>query len=319
MRLLVLGGSDIFARRVLPNLPALGITSFCLASRSGRRPQTSSDIPIRFHDDPVAALADSPADVVYVTTENSRHAALALAALESGRHVVVDKPAFLDPGVAERAASLAVQKNLVLAEATVWPEHPRLAGVRRAFAAAGSEPSRLSLVFSFPPLRSGNFRHIAALGGGAVFDLGPYAVSPGRVFFDAEPEEVVCRVLSRGPEVETAFSCLLVYPGGRCLSGLFGFDTGYANRLGALGPNLSVSMDRAFTPPPGAALSIDCNSPRGRDTRNFEPADVFGLFFKRAFEAMRKGGGAPLAEALLADARTLARLRQAAGLAAWEE
>ncbi len=318
MRLLVLGGSDVFARRVLPNLAALGMTSFCLASRSGRRPQTASDIPIRFHDSPEAALAHSPADVVYITTENGRHGALALAALESGRHVIVDKPAFLDPTMAERAVDLAARKNLVVAEATVWAEHPRLAGLRRAFAEIGSEPARLSAVFSFPPLRPDNFRHVAALGGGAVFDLGPYAVSPGRVLFGTEPEEVFCRALSRGPEVETAFSCLLVYPGGRCLSGLFGFDTGYANRLGVLGPELAVSMERAFTPPPGAALSLDCNSPRGRETRNFDPADAFGLFFRRAFDAMRKGGGALFAEALLADARTLARLRRAAGLPAWE-
>uniref|UniRef100_I2Q446 Putative dehydrogenase n=1 Tax=Desulfovibrio sp. U5L TaxID=596152 RepID=I2Q446_9BACT len=314
MRLLVLGGSDIFFRRVLPILPGLGVTAVDLASRSGRRPAGEPALPLRFFDDPAAALAGSPAEAVYVTTENSRHAALALAALASGRHVVVDKPAFLDWPTAEQAADLAAKKGLVLAEATVWADHPRFSGLREAFADAGAAPTRLSAVFSFPPLAAGNFRHRPECGGGALFDLGPYAVSPGRIFFGVEPDEIVCRVLSRGPAVESAFSCLLVYPGGGSLTGLFGFDTGYANRLDVLGPNLAASMDRAFTPPPGPALTLGLNSPAGPRTATFEPADAFAGFFARAFAAMEQGTGHGLAADLLADARTLSRLRQAAGV-----
>jgi predicted dehydrogenase len=312
MKLLVLGGSNIFARRVLPHLPGLGVSSLRLASRSGRRVTPPPGLPVRFHDDPAEALAEAGADVVYVTTENSRHASLVLAALDAGCHVVVDKPAFLDVETAERAVALATRKGLVLAEATVWAEHPRVAGLGRVFAAAGTAPCRVAALFSFPPLPPENFRYNPLCGGGALFDLGPYAVSPGRVLFGDEPEEVVCRVVSRGPAVETAFACLLVYSGGRSLTGTFGFDTGYANRLDVLGPGLAVSMDRAFTPPPDKALELACNSPGGSGLVSYEPADAFGLFFARAFEAMRRGQGGPFAEALLADARTLARLREAA-------
>jgi predicted dehydrogenase len=315
MRLLVLGGSDIFFRRVLPVLPGLGVTAVDLASRSGRRPPAGPGLPVRFFDDPAAALAESPAEAAYVTTENSRHAALALAALESGRHAVVDKPAFLDLETAGKAADLAAKKGLVLAEATVWADHPRLAGLRQAFAAAGSAPTRLAAVFSFPPLAAGNFRHRPECGGGMLFDLGPYAVSPGRIFFGTEPDEVFCRVLAQGPLVETAFSCLLLYPGGKSLTGVFGGDTGYANRLDVLGPGLAASMDRAFTPPPGPALALGLNGPAGPRTVTFEPADAFAGFFRRAFAAMETGKGDGLAADLLADARTLFRLRRAAGVA----
>ena len=52
-----------------------------------------------------------------------------------------------------------------------------------------------------------NFRYRRALGGGALWDLGPYAAAVGRVFLDDEPASVACRVLARGgPDgVETAF------------------------------------------------------------------------------------------------------------------
>jgi len=313
VRLLVLGASDLFARRVLPILPGLGVASLDVASRSGRRPEIPAALPVVWFDDPATALAQSPAAVVYVATENSRHAALALAALESGRHVVVDKPAFLDFPTAERAVNLAAQKNLVLAEATVWADHPRPAAVLDAFAAAGSAPARLSAVFSFPPLPDGNFRYRADCGGGALNDLGAYAVSPGRVFFGVEPEHVVCRILTRGRQVETAFVCQMIYPGGKSFSGTFGFDAGYLNRLDILGPALAASMDRAFTPPPAAALTLTLNAPAGQTIQTSPPADVFARFFSRAFRAMAAGRGQPLAEALLTDARALARLRQAAG------
>ena len=312
MKLLVLGASDIFARRVLPNLPDLGVTGLTVASRSGRRPAIPAGLPAIWQDDPATALAHSPAEVVYVSTENGRHAALALAALDSGRHVIVDKPAFLALAEAEQAANLAAKKNLVLAEATVWTDHPRPAAVLSAFAAAGSAPTRLSAVFSFPPLPAGNFRHRADCGGGALYDLGAYAASPGRFFFGTEPDHVACRILSRGPEVDTAFVCHMTYPGGKSFAGTFGFDTGYANRLDILGPSLAAALDRAFTPPPNAALALDLNAPTGQTSQTTPPADAFIRFFQRIFAAVRTGHGQPLAEALLADARTLARLRQAA-------
>lgn len=312
MKLLVCGGSDIFARRVLPSLASLGITAVEIASRSGRRLATPPDLPLRYVDDAETALATSDAPVVYVTTENSRHAPLVLAALAAGRHVIVDKPAFLDLATAQKALALAARKNLVLAEATVWADHPRAAAILQAFADRKSMPTRLVATFSFPPLSPANFRHVPELGGGALFDLGPYAVSPGRILFGTEPEDIFCRIAARGPAVETAFACQFTYPGGHTLVGTFGFDTGYINRLDVLGPDLAVTMDRAFTPPPNAALTLATNSPQGSQTLTFEPADAFARFFARFFAAMEHGDGGAFATALLADARTLERLRESA-------
>jgi predicted dehydrogenase len=310
VKLLVLGASDIFARRVAPNLPALGVAGVEVVSRSGRRPALAPGLAVAWRDDPDAALAHSPAEAVYVTTENGRHAALVLAALESGRHVVVDKPAFLTLAEAEAAVTLAAKKNLTLAEATVWADHPRIKALLAAFAAAGSAPARASAVFSFPPLAPGNFRHIAALGGGALADLGAYAASPGRVLFGCQPDAVVCQILSRGPEVDTAFVCQMTYPGGRSFTGTFGFDTGYANRLDVLGPNLAASLDRVFTPPPGAALELACNTPTGCTVEIIPPADAFARFFARALASMAHGHDPALAAALIADARVRARLSE---------
>jgi predicted dehydrogenase len=267
------------------------------------------------------ALERSEAQAVYISTHNSLHSRLVMDALDSGRHVAVDKPAFLNTTEATAALDLARSRGLVLAEATVWNEHPRAAAMKRLFEAEGG-PTRLSACFSFPPLPPGNFRMDKALGGGALLDLGPYAVSPGRFFFGCAPQEVCCHRLdaSDGPggdsRAETAFACLLTYSGGRSFTGVFGFDTGYANTLQVLGPILAARMDRAFTPPPDQRLEIECNGPRGSARESFEPADAFALFFTRFFAAIRAGDGLQFAQALREDSQALARLIASAGMTA---
>jgi predicted dehydrogenase len=267
------------------------------------------------------ALAQSEAQAVYISTYNGMHSRLVLDALASGRHVAVDKPAFLNATQAAAALDLARSRGLVLAEVTVWNEHPRAAAMKCLFEAAGG-PTRLSACFSFPPLPPGNFRMDKTLGGGALLDLGPYAVSPGRFFFGCAPLEVCCHRLgsadAQGEDsgVETSFTCLLTYPGGRSFTGVFGFDTGYANTLQALGPGLAARMDRAFTPPPDQHLEIEYNSPKGSGRESYAPADPFTLFFSRFFAAIRAGDGSQFAQALREDSQVLARLIAAASMTA---
>lgn len=309
MKILVLGHSAIFRRRVRPALSALGLTDVEVASRSGGREGAVQD-----YDDYATALSRSGADLVYVTTVNAGHDDLALAALDGGRHVVVDKPAFVRPDTAERAADLAARKNLLLAEALVYADHPRLALARELFSGPGQAATRIMAVFSMPPLPPDNFRHRAGLGGGALFDLGPYAASPGRLFFGGEPEHVRCRALSRAGEVDTAFSVELDYGAGRCLSGLFGCDAGYANRLAILGPDAAIDLERAFTTTPDLVTALRGSS-GGRPLETSVPgADSFALFFQRVLSSIDAHRQAALAEDLLADSRTLFRLRRAAGL-----
>lgn len=313
MKLLVLGVSALFRRRVLPVLAAAGVSSLDVCSASQIPCDAPPGLTLRAFSSYAEALDRSEAQAVYISTHNSLHPGLALDALASGRHVAVDKPAFLTAAEAEAALNLARSRNLVLAEATLWSEHPRAAAMKRLFEADGG-PTRLSTCFSFPPLPPGNFRLDKALGGGALLDLGPYAVSPGRFFFGCAPQSVSCRRLgtSGGPGdksgVETSFACLLTYPGGRSVTGVFGFDTGYVNTLQALGPGMTARMDRAFTPPPDQPLELERNDPRGAERDIFAPADVFALFFSRFFAAIRTGDGSDFALALREDSQALARL-----------
>jgi predicted dehydrogenase len=259
------------------------------------------------------ALAESSASLVYVSTVNADHARWVEAALASGRHVIVDKPAVTSIEDARRLVGRARAAKRCLAEAVVWAHHPQMAVALEAFARANTAPTRATAVFSFPPLDPTNFRYRKEQGGGAINDLGPYAVSVGRVLFGDAPTEIVARIHGRASEVEASFSVLATYPGGRCVAGHFGFDTEYSNRLQLLGPNVSVDLDRVFTPPTDAPLDLVVRVSNKVEKATAAAGDPFARFLEDVIRGIESGHADTFAQRLLADAEALDRLRRAAG------
>ena len=92
--------------------------------------------------------------------------------------MVVDKPAFLGFDDTKRILEVAGREGRCVAEAIVCACHPSIAIARDIFAAAYTEPTHIVAVFSMPPRPSGNFRNRADLGGGCLWGLGPYAITP---------------------------------------------------------------------------------------------------------------------------------------------
>jgi predicted dehydrogenase len=279
------------------------ITSVIVASRRGGA-----------FDDYETAIAEGGADLAYISLENSNHAQWAERALQCGLHVVVDKPAFLTHGDAHRLTELAASKRRCLAEATVFAFHPQIAAVRDFFQSAGTAPRRVVALFSFPPLDAADFRNRPDRGGGALYDVGPYAVATSRLFFGRPPRGVHCEVLARGPQgVDSAFSVLMRYDGGGALAGHFGFDTEYQNRLIAFGPGAAAELNRAFTLPPDTASRVAVRRNNVESELPVAPADSFALFLSAVVAAIGRGRWDEFTAALLEDAALLARLRSSSG------
>jgi predicted dehydrogenase len=307
MRVLILGNSAIAQKRLVPALESLSeITGVEIASRSAP--------DVRFPDYETA-LAESAADLVYISLVNSEHAHWAQRALEQGRHVVIDKPAFLALEAARGLVELSRRRGLCLAEATVYTRHPQIEAMRACFEQPGAAPICIFANFSFPPLAAENFRYRKALGGGALYDLGPYAVSPGRIFWGGRPLEVECRTLSTDgtDEVDTAFSVLLRYPKGRSLLGHFGFTTAYRNRLTLLGPECCVEVDRVFTTPPELENELRVWQQSGSSNVKVSVGDCFALFIREVAMRIRNRDLDGLREELLDDAFVLDWMRRSAG------
>jgi len=311
MKILLIGYSKIAQKRILPALARLNISHIDVASRTGatkvRLPEGTRG---QIFQDYEAALSQSPADLVYISLTNDAHAEWTERALERGFHVIVDKPAFTSLDDTRRLIDLAQKQHCCLAEATTYAYHPQIQAAQQAFLEADSQPTRLIATFSFPPLPAGNFRHKQRLGGGALWDLGSYAVTPGRLFFGQAPQQIFCHIGDWGDEVELSFSMLATYSEGRSMVGHFGFNTGYRNQLDIFGPQTTVTIDRVFTTPADMVNALQINQHNRAKTVNIPAADQFALFCQTVIQAIETGQYEPLAETILADATVLDRLRQ---------
>jgi len=316
MHILVIDYSTIVRKRILPAMRKNEhISRIDIASRSsasGISDEAAFNGTV--FNDYADAISKSKADLVYISLVNSSHAEWAERALRKGCHVIVDKPSFTSFDDAQRLADLARAKNLCLAEATVYSCHPQIQMARDLFLQAGTRPTRLTVAFSFPPLPADNFRYQKHLGGGALWDLGPYAVSPGRLFFAAEPEEIFCRVGTRSAAtgVDTAFSMLATYPDGRSMVGQFDFNTEYRNCINILGPGMSIDIDRVFTIPPDTENELLVRSNNRTSCVKAPATDNFAVFLQSVLDAIRQGNYMAFIETLLSDATVLHRLRKAA-------
>jgi dTDP-3,4-didehydro-2,6-dideoxy-alpha-D-glucose 3-reductase len=311
LRVLILGWSSIVQRRVLPAFVQLGVlrTDVASATRQVTLPEPTTGRLFSSYDE---ALQSSAAELVYVSTRNHQHAEWTRRALESGRHVIVDKPAAILEADVQSLVALSRRQRRLIAEATVYGWHPQIAVARQLVADCGPV-TRLTATFTFPPLPTGNYRYERRAGGGMLWDLGPYAVTPGRLFFAAPPEAVAAHASWReGDEVETAFSVLMRYPGQRTLLGHFGLPGAYVNRLELSGARFAITLERAFTAPIDALTRITGHVDDRPIAVQVPPADAFALFLDDVLSAMGAGSFAPFADAMLADADLLGRLRVAA-------
>lgn len=313
MELLLIGMSRFAQRRVLPAVARIPevkavsvVSSHVDAEALGRVPKLGT-----VYGDWRKALTEARPGLVYVSLVNSDHARVVRCALDHGHHVVVDKPGLPDPDTAEELVARARSSSLVLAEATCYAFHPLFATVESVLADLDAEVTKVVAVFT-PPVPADDWRYDGAMGGGALLDTGPYAVSLGRVLWGAEPERIDAIVGDRTADgLETSYSMLAGYPGGRTVVGQFGFTTAYQNLVRLMGKGFTIEIERPFSALPATAVDLRIQAGDRRYVRSVAPADSMRLFLYEVLAAAEQGSQS-LAVPLLSDAWALARLTLAA-------
>jgi NDP-hexose-3-ketoreductase len=314
MRILFIGYSNVIKRRVLPfigqigSIDAVDIAKFVLQ----RDEQVGQfNMPGKIFTSYEEALEKSKADIAYISTVNSAHAFWTEKALNRGMHVIVDKPAFLTFDKAMEMVSLAKERNLGIAEATVYPFHSLIYKVNDIIIKENLFPTNLTINFSFPPMNSDNFRYNKDLGGGAINDLGPYCVSAGRIFFKQAPEKLFCLINDYDVKcgVETSFSVLAKYDNGRSLIGNFGFNSEYLNRLNILGTNFSFEIKRVFSPPADLENEVLFKMNNSLKVMKTERSNCFINFLQKFIESINVGDFSIYSSLIVSDAKSMELLK----------
>jgi predicted dehydrogenase len=272
-----------------------------LAGRHGCRPVTGY-APLLDRDD---------VDAVYIPLPAALHATWVEAALLAGKHVLAEKPLTCEPARTRELLALAGQRSLALMENVMFVHHPQHRAVHALVAdGAIGELRSFSAAFAVPRLPAGDIRHAPELGGGALLDIGIYPVRAAAHFLGERLHTVAATLYTgAGSTVETAGAVLLRDEHGVSAQLTFGMDHSYRSAYELWGSEGRITLDRAFTPPPGHRPVIHLERRGTTERIELPPADQAALTVRAFAAACRDAAATACRPAGRPDAR--ACLRQA--------
>ena len=215
----VLGAARIAMNRVIPAMQAAaGCEVAAIASRSNEAARTAASRAGvgRAYGSYEALLADPQIEAVYIPLPNHLHVAWCAKALEAGKHVLCEKPIALD---AEEAATLIEVRDrtgLVIEEAFAIRNHPQWRAMREVLDSGEIGALRSAqATLAYSNLDADDIRNRPEVGGGALYDIGSYAVAACRLVFAREPVRVIA-LMDRDPrfEIDRLTSAILEFPTG---------------------------------------------------------------------------------------------------------
>jgi predicted dehydrogenase len=159
-----------------------------------------------------AEMIDDPGiDAVYIALPNSLHAQWAVRALAAGKHVLCEKPLASNATEADTLVEAAAGASGIFAEGMHYRYHPLAARMRECVAQLGRLRS-VDIIVCVPIFAGSDIRYQYALGGGALMDLGSYAVNLARFLVPGEPEVTAAAARLRTPGVDRAMDASLRFP-----------------------------------------------------------------------------------------------------------
>lgn len=161
-------------------------------------------------------FADEAVDIVYIATPHNTHGEYLCKALEHGKHVLCEKSITLNAGELEKAVALAKSHGRVLAEAMTLYHMPLYKKLREIADKGTLGPLRMvQLNFgSYKPYDMTNRFFNPALAGGALLDIGVYALSFARWFMSEKPGQVASQVKLAPSGVDEQAGILLMNDAG---------------------------------------------------------------------------------------------------------
>lgn len=172
-------------------------------------------LPLAF-DDHAQLCACPDVDAVYIGTPHATHFALASQALRAGKHVLCEKPLTMTADEARALGAIAAEHGVFLMEAMWMKFSPAMRkAVDLVADGAIGEPRLLQAGLGYPVPPDGPKRFWdAALGGGALYDMGVYTITLAQMFLGAL-EDVSATGTMRPDGVDLEQAITLRYQGGR--------------------------------------------------------------------------------------------------------
>lgn len=312
----VLGTANIATRSVMPAIKQVqGDVLVAVASRTQEKAREVADaFGIDSHGSYDALLERSDIDAVYIPLPNSMHFEWALKALNAGKHVLIEKSAFVTLDEAEKAVALARSKRLAIVENFQFQHHGQHRTVKKMLEdGAIGEIRNFRASFGFPPFGgSQNIRYDRALGGGALLDAGAYTLK-ATSFILGQHCEVRAAHLAYNAEfgVDWFGAALLTDEDRKVAAQLaWGFDNFYQCNYEIWGAAGKITATRAYTAKPDFKPSIILELPSGVQHISLDADDHFAGMLNYFNRLVSSGLFAEELRDIVVQARALERVKQ---------
>lgn len=200
-----------------------------------------------------ALLADSTVEAVYVPLPPALHYPWAKRALESGKHVLLEKPFTTGLGTTNELIELAGSKCLAVHENYMFAFHSQIDWVKQTIATGVLGDVRMIRIdFGFPFRGRNDFRYSRELGGGALLDCGGYTLKLAAMLLGPSARVTASHLSQgRGLEVDLYGNATLENDEGLVAQVSFGMDNDYRCNIDVWGGEASLLSGRILTAPAG--------------------------------------------------------------------
>jgi len=276
----ILSTANIADVAVAPAISASEHELHAVASRNRGRAASFADR----HDVPVVcddydALLDADIDAVYVPLPNALHAEWTCRAADAGLDVLCEKPLASDADETVEVVQHCRNADATLMEAFMYHYHPR---TERALEVADRhlgdvEHVHAAFNFPLPADRTDDVRLDPGLAGGALMDVGCYAVSAARQFL-GEPVAADASVDdARDSGVDTSIAGTLEFADGATATVEASFETRNHQTYRVEGADGWLEARDAFNPTSGDGTVLRWGTDGRTVEERFEPTDQYRL------------------------------------------
>ncbi len=135
-------------------------------------------------------------DAIYIPLSNEEHTKPALEALNNKKHVLIEKPITLNSKEVEAIQKASLDNHVKVMEGFMYVFHPQFDRVKEIISSGLlGDVQYVHSMFSFQiqPARFYRINRSIENGGGALWDIGPYAIHTIRQCFSHNPLSVVAK------------------------------------------------------------------------------------------------------------------------------
>ena len=188
-------GTGVIANEMAATLQKMGKKLYAVGNRTYEKAVAFAQkyAVEKVYDSIDEMFTDPNVDIIYITSPHNTHYGFMKQALQNGKHLLVEKSITLNSAELEEMVALAQEKGLVLAEAmTVWhmPLYKKLWKIVQS--GQLGKVQMITMNFgSFKKYDMTNRFFNRSLAGGAMLDIGVYALSIVRSFMAQKPEHLL--------------------------------------------------------------------------------------------------------------------------------